>query len=285
MKRRLKKLLKFSGVALLLTTALVIVFLPDIGAAILLHPPRKPFKASPPAGCVAVTHDVDGARLEGWMGKCQGKARGTVIYLHGMADNRAGGAGICERFLKQGFDVIAYDSRAHGASGGNACTYGFHEKRDLLSIVSKVEHPPVVLLGCSMGAAVALQAAGVSEQGIATVIAAETFSDLETVARDRIPSFLIPLGYRGAVEKAEREGNFKSSEVSPLDSAARIGIPVLIIHGVKDRETPPAHSQRVYQKLRGEKRLILVPDAGHGQSLRGNTWVDIEEWINRHVPR
>jgi alpha-beta hydrolase superfamily lysophospholipase len=285
MKRRLKKILKYSGVALLFAAVLVIVFLPDIGAAILLHPPRKPFNASPPAGCVNVTYDVDGVRLEGWSGKSQGKARGTVIFLHGMADNRAAGAGICERFLKKGFDVIAYDSRAHGASGGDACTYGFHEKHDLLSIVSKVEHPPVVLLGCSMGAAVALQAAGMSDKGIATVIAAETFSDLESVSRDRVPSFLMPLGFRRAIEKAEREGNFKSSEVSPMASAAKIKIPVLIIHGAKDKETPPAHSQRVFQNLRGTKNLILVPDAGHGQSLGGTTWSEIEAWIHRHVPR
>ena len=284
MKRCLKKILKYPVVALLLAAVLVIVFLPDIGSAILLHPPRKPFKAAPPASCVNVTFDVDGVRLEGWSGKFQGKARGTVIYLHGMADNRAAGAGICERFMKQGFDVIAYDSRAHGASGGDACTYGFHEKRDLLSIVAKVEHPPVVLLGCSMGAAVALQAAGVSDKGIATVIAAECFSDLESVSRDRVPSILMPF-HKRAIEKAEREGNFKSSEVSPMASAAKINIPVLIIHGEKDKETPPAHSQRVYQNLRGTKNLILVPQAGHGQSLGGTTWSEIETWINLHVPR
>ena len=37
---------------------------------------------------------------------------------------------------------------------------------------------------------------------------------------------------------------------------------VLVIHGADDTETPPAHSQRVYDALRGPKRLILVPGAG-----------------------
>jgi hypothetical protein len=31
--------------------------------------------------------------------------------------------------------VIAYDSRAHGESGGDACTYGFFEKEDLRRVL------------------------------------------------------------------------------------------------------------------------------------------------------
>lgn len=34
-----------------------------------------------------------------------------------------------DRFCKLGFDVVAYDSRANGESEGDACTYGFHEKK------------------------------------------------------------------------------------------------------------------------------------------------------------
>lgn len=283
--RKLRKILKFAGIALVVAAALGFIFLPEMGATILLHPPKKSVHATPPAGCEPVTFEVNGVRLAGWMGRCPGKARGTVIYLHGIADNRVGGAGICERFLKSGFDVIAYDSRAHGSSGGNACTYGYHEKRDLLEIVEKVEHPPVVLLGGSMGAAIALQAAGESSRGIAAVIAAESFSDLETISRERVPSFLNAIGHQKAMETAEHEGHFKCSEVSPLKAAGKIRIPVLIIHGEKDRATPPEHSIRVYQNLQGPRRLILVPDAGHGQSLRGSVWDEIEDWINHTIPR
>jgi pimeloyl-ACP methyl ester carboxylesterase len=35
------------------------------------------------------------------------------------------------RYQNPGFDVIAYDNRAHGNSGGEACTYWFCEKEDL----------------------------------------------------------------------------------------------------------------------------------------------------------
>lgn len=285
MKNRFWKIFKFAVIASVIVLGIAVFFLPDIGAALLLHPFNKPVRVSPPAGCENIIFKGDGVELDGWMGKCQGNARGTIIYLHGVADNRASGAGICERFLKAGFDVIAYDSRAHGDSEGQACTYGFHEKRDLLQILAKVEHPPVVLLGSSMGAAVALQAAASNDKRIATVIAAETFSDLETIARERTPSLLQGASYAKAVENAEIEGKFILSEVSPLKAAGNIRVPVMIIHGEKDVATPPWHSRKVYDALQGPKTMILVPDAGHGQSLRGTVWNDIDSWISKWLPR
>ena len=41
----------------------------------------------------------------------------------------AGGA--IDRFQRRGVDVVAFDSRAHGESDGEMCTYGYWEKRDL----------------------------------------------------------------------------------------------------------------------------------------------------------
>jgi fermentation-respiration switch protein FrsA (DUF1100 family) len=54
---------------------------------------------------------------------------------------------------------------------------------------------------------------------------------------------------------------------------------VLLFHGEADAATPPAHSRRVLAALRGPKRLILVPGAGHNQSLR-HVWRDVEQWLH-----
>jgi dipeptidyl aminopeptidase/acylaminoacyl peptidase len=67
-------------------------------------------------------------------------------------------------------------------------------------------------------------------------------------------------------------------------AAARIKAPVLLIHGDRDRETPPAHSRRVFEALTGPKRLILVPGAGHNQSLRSaEVWSEIDRWIDAAI--
>jgi pimeloyl-ACP methyl ester carboxylesterase len=118
------------------------------------------------------------------------------------------------------FDVLAYDSRAHGESGGNACTYGYYEKRDLSRAIDLIGLRPVVALGISLGAAVALH----------------------------------------------------------------VHVPVLLIHGAADTETPATHSQRVFSVLGGDKRLLLVPGAGHNDVLRAEVWTEIDAWLDAAIP-
>jgi hypothetical protein len=48
--------------------------------------------------------------------------------------------------------------------------------------------------------------------------------------------------------------------------------------------TSPTHSQRVFAALRGPKRLIPVPGAGHDDALRADVWSAIDAWIDDVVP-
>jgi pimeloyl-ACP methyl ester carboxylesterase len=256
--------------------------LPGIGAGALLHPGRRPVTAPPPASCQTASFFGDGVRLAGWRCAARSARRGTLIYLHGVADNRMSSAGIVERFGNRGFDVIAYDSRAHGESEGEACTYGFFEKEDLRHVLAGVGVGPIVLVGTSLGAAVALQEAARNPR-VSAIVAAETFSDLTTVASERAPFFFTSAAIRRAFALAEAQGRFSVAAVSPLASAASIHLPVLLVHGDADRDTPADHSRRVFAELRGPRRLILVPGAGHNQSLRDDVWREIEEWIDEIV--
>jgi pimeloyl-ACP methyl ester carboxylesterase len=65
-----------------------------------------------------------------------------------------------------------------------------------------------------------------------------------------------------------------------VKAAAQIKIPVLLIHGAADVDTPPDHSRLVLAALAGPKRLILVTGAGHNESLRGDVWDEVERWID-----
>jgi uncharacterized protein len=252
--------------------------LPGIGAGGLLHPGRHRVTASPPPTCEDFTLTSDNLILKGWRCRAAGERRGTLVYLHGVADNRTGATGVVDRFGKRGFDVVAFDSRAHGESEGDVCTYGFYEKRDLRRVLDTVGPGPIVLVGTSLGAAVALQEAATDDR-ITAVVAAETFSDLRTVAIERAPFFFTPGIIARAFLLAEAQGHFQIDSVSPLIAATRITIPVLLIHGSADTETPADHSRRVFAALTGPKRLILVPGAGHNGSLRAEVWDEIERWL------
>ena len=254
--------------------------LPAAGAGGLLHPWRRPLAESLPATCREITLPGDDVTLKGWQCRPSTPARGTVVYLHGVADNRASGIGVIDRFGRRGFEVVAYDSRAHGESGGDVCTYGFFEKRDLHRVLDRLAAGPIVLIGTSLGAAVALQEAA-QDPRVTAVVAAETFSDLRTVATERAPFFFTAGVIARAITLAEAQGRFQVDAVSPVAAASAITQPVLLVHGSDDTDTGPDHSARVLQALAGPKRLILVPGARHNESLRGAAvWAEIERWID-----
>lgn len=268
-----------SLVALLIGGGLAASQLPAIGAGGLLHPARHPVGEPPPKTCREATFAGVGVELRGWSCRSSEPHRGTLVYLHGVADNRTSGAGAIQRFGARGFDVVAYDSRAHGNSDGDVCTYGFFEKQDLSRVLDTLGPGPIVLVGASLGAAVSLQLAA-EDTRVSAVVAAETFSDLRTVATERAPFFFTPWIIERAFERAEREASFRVDAVSPVAAAARITAPVFLIHGEADTDTPPDHSRRVFATLRGPKRLSLVPGAGHNGSLRSEVWDDIEHWLD-----
>jgi uncharacterized protein len=254
---------------------------PSIAANGLLHPWRRPVTLAPPPGCQASAFDGEGVTLRGWRCPASGTRRGTLVYLHGVADNRTSAAGAIKTLTALGLDVIAYDSRAHGESTGSVCTYGFLEKHDLRRVIDTLPPGPVVLLGTSLGAAIALQDAA-DDPRVSGVVAAESFSDLRTVARERAPRILTARMIRRAFVLAEAQGHFRVDDVSPESAARRIRVPVLLIHGAADTDTGPDHSQRVHAALAGPRELLLVPGARHNESLNdGRTWQRIEAWLLR----
>jgi alpha-beta hydrolase superfamily lysophospholipase len=251
---------------------------PSWSAGALLHPGRRVAQHQPTRAFQAIELDGAGVHLKGWRYPAAGRPRGTVVYLHGAGDNRGSSIRIADHFVPMGFDVLAYDSRAHGESEGTACTYGFYEKQDLARVLAHVEARPIILIGTSLGAAVALQTAA-QNRLVAAVISVATFSDLRTVASERAPFFASRHEIEEAFRLAEAEAHFRVDEASPLAAAPAITAPVLIIHGAADSDTRPAHSQRVFDALRGPKRLIYVPGAGHNNALGQTVWPQIDDWL------
>ena len=254
---------------------------PSWGAAALLHPTRTHASRQPTRPFEPFKWSGAGVRLVGWWFHAPPEgARGTVVYLHGVADNRASSIGIADHFVPMGFDVVAYDSRAHGDSGGDACTYGFYEKQDLARVLDHLPRGPIVVMGTSMGAAVALQAAA-EDPRIAAVVSIATFSDLRTAAVERAPFIASRRNLEDAFRLAEDTAHFRVDEVSPMAAAARIHVPVLLIHGDHDQETPPAHSVRVLAALHEPKRLIVIPGGGHRGGLNGVVWNELDAWLTQ----
>jgi uncharacterized protein len=264
----------------LLLAGLGACFPPEWGARAILMPRRRPVQQAPDVPFAAVEVVSDGVRLSGWLFRAQARpARGLVVYLHGIGDNKLSSVGIARRYAARGFDVLGYDSRAHGASSGEHCTYGYFEKLDLTRFLDAVQAKGAILFGSSLGAAVALEAAAVDPR-IKGVIAQSPFADLASIVRERAPFFASRSDVAGALEIAGRTAGFDHRAVSSERAAARIRVPVLLLHGERDSETSPRHSRRIAAALAGPKRLFIVGRAGHNDVLtRAEVWQCIDRFV------
>lgn len=225
-----------------------------------------------------VVQAFDNVELRGWKVRPPIANGDWLLLYHGVSDNRTGVLGHAEFLLRNGYSVVMMDSRAHGTSGGDMATYGWKERYDSVAITNalysseKVEH--LFALGVSMGAAIALQSAGV-EPRIEGVVAEASFANLREVSYDyaglQLSLFLGDTLFRPAVifgmKAVVNAGGFDPDLVSPEGAVASRAFPVLLICGTQDHTIPCRHDEQIYRAAIGPKELWIVKGAGHAAAL------------------
>ena len=270
-----------------------------IGPVMLLQPHRRTIeyyrKITPilhPADIGLVHEDVtittaEGIPLHSWLIPATGTARGTVIFLHGVSECVIVGLPIARRLHDAGFNVFLYDSRRHGDSGGNFCTYGFYEKHDTSTAISYLEDRTdlhigkIGLMGSSMGAAVAVQVAALDAR-VASVLAESGFATLRTVYDEYQKRIIkIPWHYlrNMVIKRSEHIAHFKASAVSPLEAVREVKVPVFFMHGTTDNLIKHTYTERVYANANEPKELWLIQGARHNNMAE----VGGEEYFTRIV--
>ncbi len=212
----------------------------------------------------------DGVRLSCWL-VANGKAKGTIIYLHGVGDCKIAGVQMSAFFFERGYNVLLYDSRHHGESGGHYCTYGFYEKHDVSTAIDFLQQREdlnignVGLFGTSMGAAVAIQAAAVDVR-IKAVVAEASFTTLRAIAVD-YQKRLIKLPWHFlrnvAFARSQKVADFKARYVAPIEDVRKLHCPILFVHGTADTFIDVQHSKDLYSAAPEPKQLLLVDGANH----------------------
>lgn len=83
-------------------------------------------------------------------------------------------------------------------------------------------------------------------------------------------------------------GALDSLIVDTLSRVDRITAPVCVIHGEDDKLDPPASAHALFQCLRSEKALYLIPDSGHMGHLdrqRDRIAGLVRDWFVQHLKR
>jgi fermentation-respiration switch protein FrsA (DUF1100 family) len=208
--------------------------------------------------------------LRGWF--IQSPApRATIIFCHGHGGSKAPDLKYVPWLREQGYNVLLFDFRAHGESDGDLTSLVYYERQDVLAAIAYLQQRgihQVGLLGFSMGAAVAIATAPLS-QAVRAVIADSAFAELRTIVnkglRNRhIPQCIsLPLTTLILWIAGHRLG-CQLSDSDPLRWVGRISPrPLLIIHGGQDRDVPVSEAHRLYEAAGEPKELWIVEQAAH----------------------
>lgn len=187
-----------------------------------------------------------------------------VIIAHGYTYTHHGGIKYASIFKELGYNVILYDERYHGESGGKNCSLGYYEAQDLEDVITDtfIRFGPSIFLGTygeSMGAATVILEQ-TNDPRIRFVIADSSFFDLsELVAylikrKAHLPKWPF-LGIANMFFKIATKRSFK--DISPIKAIAKSRIPVLFLHGSHDEFIPPLHSRKLFDACPSKKQLYI----------------------------
>jgi fermentation-respiration switch protein FrsA (DUF1100 family) len=204
-------------------------------------------------------------------------AKDTVIVCHGLASNKSNQLILGRRLVPGGFNVLAFDFRAHGESGGQTTAFGALEKRDVLGAVKWVrEHHPdesrqIFGVGASMGATALISAAAdPSPQGqsISAVACYAAYDDLDLLVGDLSKEYFEqPLGWlleHVGVPLASAHAGADLTAFAPAREVANVWPrPVLLIHGEQDEIIPFARGRNLYDFTAQPKYYLWYPKGTH----------------------
>ncbi len=216
----------------------------------------------------------DGLKLHAYFVKNNTSNRYAII-CHGYTSRASHMTRYAKNFFDMGFSVLVPDARAHGESEGNVVGMGYPERKDILlwidEILKEDGNAKIVLYGVSMGAATVMMAVGESALPKNVVCAVEdcgytsVFGEVshQVTRRTNLPFSLLAEGV-SIVSKIKNGYSFK--QASPLKAVQKSKIPILFIHGEKDKFVPTAMLNELYNAADCPKEKLIIQNAGHAKS-------------------
>ncbi|MDH5671802.1 MAG: alpha/beta fold hydrolase [Myxococcales bacterium] len=209
--------------------------------------------------------EVDGQRLEAAFARQPEPGAPVLLFCHGAAENLQRAWPKVQALYALGYQVLIFDYRGFGASGGDGFSDASLERDalaafDFLVTTEGVEPSRVVVYGESMGGSAAARVA--LEGGPGGLILAATFTSLAEQLESNT-HFEVP-------------GSFVSD--LELDTRAKLGamggFPKLIVHGDRDRTWPPWNARALFDAAPPARTLSICEGCDHRDLLqRDGPWL------------
>jgi len=250
--------------------------------------------------------------------------KAVLMIVHGLAEHRGRYTNLVNYFVPRGYAVCGFDYRGHGKSDGLRCYVDRFSDyvSDVRAFFEKVhqEHGnlKIFLVGHSMGATIAVAYAVQYQRDLAGLIISGvglkpgssispalkavarlisalapkmglTVLDATAISQDKavVDAYVNdPLVYRGKIP-----ARLAAEMINTIDRLPslipEIKLPIIIMHGTKDRLCNPEGSQILYDLVGSrDKTLKLYKGFYHeifNEPEHDKVMADVETWLSAHI--
>lgn len=195
------------------------------------------------------------AAFRGLVAEPAGAPRGTAVVFHGNAGHAGHRGYYVDALARLGLRVILAEYPGYGPREGPLGERSFvADARQTVALAYERYGPPLVLVGESLGAAVAAASAREHHDRLAGLLLITPWDRLESVASHHYPWLPMKRLLRDRYDTAA--------------SLASVRIPVLVVVAEEDRIVPARFGAALHAGLEGPARLVVIDGAGH------NDWPD-----------
>ena len=256
--RRRVRSFAYAALALVLLTVVPVVILTLFENSFIFHPEVTPRRSTTEITGGVKVQDVtfqtgDGVSLHAW--KAGDFSSGPVIlFCHGNAGNITHRAVYVSSLVRSGLAVFIFDYRGYGQSQGSPDEDGVYEDAraayDHLLAVERVDASRIVLMGRSLGGAVAINLA--TEREVQRLIVESSFTsglDMGRIVFSGLPVHLV-----------------MRSRFDSISKVAGLTMPKLFLHGDLDDVVPYEMGVRLYEAAAQPKRFVPLPGGDHNSA-------------------
>lgn len=230
----------------------------------------------------------DQLTLSGWFIPApEDKNKQVLIILHGYPAEKANMLSIAAS-LYPDFSLLLLDLRSFGKSEGMYTTLGIKERSDIRSAVDFLNergYEKIGVLGFSLGGAIGILSAA-EDTRIGAVLSYASFADLETLGNKLYSDLFIlkkPLVKLMLLWSRITFG-VSVTDISPINAAQKLTIPIFIIHSKVDEQIPFEHAELLQKALRENKKAeyYFIEDKLHGH-LPGDFYERTKDFFIRSL--
>jgi fermentation-respiration switch protein FrsA (DUF1100 family) len=269
---------------------LVLVIFTLSGCSSLIFLPQKQTYVTPQMLHIK-SEDVyfhsDNYVLHGWWLHANQPPKGTILFLHGNAENISTHIASVYWLPAQGYDVFMFDYRGYGLSTGEPDLPGIH--RDYAAALDYLFHRSgantknVFVFGQSLGAAVVLVGTDTSpyKSRLRAVITEGAFTSYRRVAREMFGRVWFTWLFQWPLSLTIND------DYRPIDHIAKISpTPVLLIHSEQDEVIPFHNAIELYAAAREPKTLWVLKNVRHIHAFNySENRKKLVEYLQQHLAK